>query len=183
MDQATKPKPRDLRIVIGIGLAAILVLVGLKATSDDKKSSTTTVPTLAPTTLQPMVTTSPYHETPVPAEWSTWLTANSEPFAKARASLAASEAGKGPTTPAEFAEVETWADVLLARPIPADPIGQRLTASLTALRGVAVAHQRPLVTTDPTDDTNAFDAEIIKGNTLLQSALADLTALGVLGAG
>jgi hypothetical protein len=181
MDQPTKPKPRDFRVAIGVGIAAVLVVVGLKVTSsNDNKAAQTPIATLPPTTLLPMVTASPYHETPNPAEWRTWLAANAKSFGKARANFVASQAGTGPSAARDDADVEQWTGALLAQPIPADPIGQRLTASLTALRGVAIAHQRPAENTASTDGATSFDAEVIKGNTLLQSALADLTALGVL---
>ena len=176
MDDTPAAKPRDLKFVI-VGLAVFLAAVGGKmlldrATDDPKpEAASATATPIAPTTLLPMVTTNPYHEKPDTAEWRVWLKANEEPFSKAKAKLAASQSGEPGRV--DNADVAQWSALLLARPIPADPIGQRLTASMTAIHEAAV-------TNEGDQQTQPVLEAVIKGDTLLQSALADLQQLGVL---
>ena len=129
---------------------------------------------LTPTTLVPMNTTVPFHPMPNPEDWRVWLSANAEAFDSARAQLIAGSA-PGRSGGADD-RTGIWSAALLAAPIPADPIGQRVTASMRAIRELA----RPVPANSTKTPATVVDENEIKAYTLLQTAVAELEELGVL---
>ncbi len=184
-------RPLDNRVFLGAA-ATVVLLLGVWSFAiqgEDDSSSTAGSPNAAvsPPTVQPpptvqlpstaplpMNTTEPFHQLPDPQEWRDWLTLNADSFAKARAHLSVSSTQNGAGSDGDAA-VRTWTAALLAGPIPADPIGQRLTASMNAFLESARSPSTDSKETSAVVD----DGTRIKAYTLLQTVISELELLGV----
>ncbi len=193
MQKRDGSRPVDIKLLIGAAslIAALLAVwasVGSGGSDTDAASTPTSVVAaspettvtpaepVAPTTLLPMNTTVPFHPLPNPEDWRTWLKVNGDAFSKAKEQLAAGLITGGSGDVADEEDIATWSAALLAAPIPADPIGQRLTASMSAFSEWA----RPAPANSTKTPATAVDENQIKAYTLLQTAVAELEQLGVL---